>query len=176
MTKDRRPGNGVTVVSVGMVEVRSNPHSQGGPRCLGVLGKLANLARGWASGTTGGAPRSQSCVGYIRHVLGKRLLRASHAQMYKCKGSETWYMLPWLHASARAYAHMSCVWDLGSALLRPRLLCGVAYGCLSSEWRHRRGCMRAFFHPGGHPTAERLRIRAKGSEISLAELLRVTST
>lgn len=129
MTKDRRHGNGVTVVSVGMVEVRSNPHSQGGPRCLGVLGKLANLARGWASGTTGGAPRSQSCVGYIRHVLGKRLLRASHAQMYKCKGSETWYMLPWLHASARAYAHMSCVWDLGSALLRPRLLCGVAYGC-----------------------------------------------
>jgi hypothetical protein len=110
---------------------------------LGVLGKLANLARGWVSGTTrstGNAPRSLRCVAYIRHVREKRLLRTSHAQMYESKGSEAWYTLPWLHASARAYAHMSCVWVHAAAttfIKRSRI-----WLFSFSKWRHRRGCIR----------------------------------
>jgi hypothetical protein len=85
---------------------------------LGILGKLANLARGWAPGTTGRsgrAPRSLSCDAYIRRVPEIQLLRTSHAYMYESKGSETWYELAWLHASARAYAHMPYVWVCAAA-------------------------------------------------------------
>ena len=95
------------VLRARMVEVRSNPPSQGGRRCLGSLGtvcKLANLACGW----TGRGATERKAV--VVPLFGKRLqlLRTSHAQMYECKGSETWYTVPWLHAPSRAYAHMSC--------------------------------------------------------------------
>ena len=67
----------------------------------------------------------------------------------------------------------------GRALLRPRLLSGVAYGCS----RSRSGDIvvaacgrRPVLGRRKHPIAERLTIRARISEISLAALLRVTST
>lgn len=102
--------NNLMVAGVGMVEVRSNPHSQGGPRCLGSLGtvcKLANLACGWTSGTTA---ERHGANPVFRVSFGKRvrLLRTNHAQVYERKGTETWYKVPWLHAPSRAYAHMSC--------------------------------------------------------------------
>ena len=113
------------VLRARMVEVRSNPPSQGGRRCLGSLGtvcKLANLACGW-TGTTGGAPRSERL--WLFHYLESDCNYCVLA-MHKCTNARAVRhgirSLGFMHHQGRTHICLA----LRFALLRPRFLSGVA--------------------------------------------------